>query len=378
MHRFYRTVDLSLHSTPKHNASVVQRIHHGFGEDTSLLISQIDDRDLAAYRYRQNAYIQDLIEHPERARFVISFRWTILTLGSDGPPWESKISEQPTIPRLWDALLKMTNVKRVDVAHGPMDEGADFTASLPDDVKLFPSATSIHLSGVMEARLVTSILHTEKLGILQHLYLDDVKEVAGGSGRHLARASLFSDDFTQPSPILGVLSYMTGRCTALKSLTIRKPWQWESAMYIERDLTIDVAVSRRFYTELAGFLDSVKGSLERFVLDRYRPRSGFCRPDIYFDTTLYPVLLSGPWPRLCTFCMNCGKEWEESDVLSYIEMFEEIRAAVGPDVELLIPQTDFCEPWNEKAEKVNLLIRAREKARKNEENLRRLRAALGY
>ena len=150
-----------------------------------------------------------------------------------------------------------------------------------------------------------------------------------------------------------LLPSMTGHCTALKSLSIRMPW-YEDVWSGEPPVT----APGNLYTDLVDFLQSVKDSLEIFLLDRYESHRGpgYPLPDLECGTSLCPVLLSGPWPRLRLLCMNKGSIIKHA----YPDgMLDKVRLALGPNVECLLPKTDSVAPWRRFAEKGNLLARIR-------------------
>lgn len=336
LHLLYRTVDLSLHNSPQKSAYAVMSIHRGSGM-TSFKMS--DRVILTAFFHRQNRYIQTLINHPERAGLVKEFRWTILTTGWDSAPSDTVTFRNSRTPYLWTVVQRMVSVTDVDIACGSMDGEENVSTSLPDNVHLFPAATSIQLCGIMQRRLAASIVHPRKFAAIQHLYLDDLQHISENPqlGLHL-RTGVFL-----------LLSTLVGRCTGLKSLVIRQNW-------VRYSTVPEIEVYDLQHAILMAFLESVRETLECVVFDRYPKASNEKRQE-YPQTMLDPALLSEPWPRLRVFGMNCGNPKRQAAMSD--EAVERIRETLGPDVECLLPRDESLPPWSLKANGDHLLLRER-------------------
>ena len=345
-HLVYQTVDLSLHHSPhKSNRFVLNIYNCSGGHENGLIPLTSNDRDVvAACSYRQELFMQQLSQHPERAKFVQDLRWTILLPARFIPCHKTPFHGSAS--RVRNLFLQLTEVKHVDLAYGNVGERAELAFQSRD--QLFPLATSVQLCGIIGRRLIKAILRPDNIGKIQDLSLDSLQTIIREpSSSRASRIPL------EAVPSLYPLSLTTGRCPALKSLTIRIEWpdRWYGSSQLER--------RRQQYADLVEYLESVKGSLESFVLDCHGVRG--LEPvqwqDLRFGIGLYPVILSGPWPRLRTLCMNIiGVPIREDPQV----IAERIRLALGPGVECFLPRTESLAPWVRTAEKGNLLTRIRE------------------
>lgn len=159
------------------------------------------------------------------------------------------------------AMHSLTHVQGVDIA-----SKTDFDYRLPVPKNQLPndffqSATSVRLAGSMQYGLVKPILNAINPATLKHLCLDRVQDVfkigpvvpgdRGDDGRIIALGVTS-----------GLLTTLTGRCTALRTLILRRAGQGHS---IHR---WHAAAEEASYIEWASFIPSVQGTVEKFKFEQ--------------------------------------------------------------------------------------------------------------
>ncbi|MCJ1462678.1 hypothetical protein MMC07_001281 [Pseudocyphellaria aurata] len=214
---------------------------------------------------------------------------------------------------LWRAVQSLTNVQSVDVGSEfysdwqvlPMDH-------FPND--LFQSATSVTLVGRMQYGLVKSILNAVNPATLQYFCLDVVYESLNEQVRNWYNDKRIKA-LGAPS---GLLSILTGRCVALRTLILRRKVH-------KRHFEGMLAEAEEYsYEEWASFIRSVQGTVEQFTFEQAElfpetPSSHFLDHGIsphrimdcysimdsryrYMDErfrrVILPTIVSGKWPCL--------------------------------------------------------------------------------
>ncbi|MCJ1462934.1 hypothetical protein MMC07_001538 [Pseudocyphellaria aurata] len=104
------------------------------------------------------------------------------------------------------------------------------------------------------------------------------------------------------SAMSGLLTTLTGRCTALQTLTLRRIGQNHAGFHWH------TAAEENSYTEWALFIRSVQGTVEKLVFEQaevmingmkyYFERLRFRAMDERFERLVLPTLVSGKWPGL--------------------------------------------------------------------------------
>lgn len=270
---------------------------------------------------KQANFLKTMLAHPEYAPYVRSLSWTLLSWNHELPiSIQLKEGIQQQMKQVWNVLGTLHNVKTLDLAYLSNHLNTDLSRQCP--AVLFFNATSIRLQGMMEHYLATSILHSIDPAKLTHLCLDNLYD-CGRKGpfvrydgqwhadnEEVGRGSYLVDQGRQaPGPMSGLLGELEGRCTALKSLTLRTKLDWyeQSNPFALRDNTV--------YAEWAHFLQSVRNTLECFQFEQrpkvVSPQRVSASPssnvvflnvfylDLDFLETIFQVLLQvGDWPRL--------------------------------------------------------------------------------
>lgn len=348
----YRNVDLSTHNRGRlvefEDGQVVQECWADANDDYLP-----DDA-----KPRQDSFLRTLTAHPEYGAFVRSFAWTLIWTGY--PPW---VGLRDIEFHTWSVFSSLTNVQDLDLASLHCNRSERYVRQNPP--RLFSSAVRIRLLGWMHYGLVTSILHSVDPSKLQHLALDNLQDegqYADGSPMSLDDGDYLlgkietinpdgSRGFMFPGPMRRVLEPLEGRCTALKSLLLRKAGQ-ESIQLESCNFTgmggwspeADDAV----YGEWATFLSSVIPTLEILVFEqavapktgRRSGRDGYqtVRPmDERFRRLLLPNLLAGSWPRLQRMEIRGVGRWLGVPALDEGTKAQ-IRDAVGSHVLLVLEE----------------------------------------
>lgn len=263
--------------------------------------------------WKQQRLVNTLLSHPGYGKHIRSWNGTLYTpdvgqhyrLGPDvgqhyrlRPDW---ISEQ----QMWRAIKTLTHVESVSV--GSRNRFASSLAESRREIPnlLFPSATSVTLVGRMQFGMARSVLMAIDPTTLKRLCLDVVQERSIPS--MIPGTSL--GDIREDGRIIaqgvmtGLLTMLTGRCTALRTLTLRRVGQNEDGYGWH------AAAEEASYTEWALFIQSVKGTVESFTFEQVKVpdclrRSDAAHPsrimDDKFQRIILPTILSPDWPRLTT------------------------------------------------------------------------------
>lgn len=231
----------------------------------------------------------------------------------------------------------MAYVKTLDLAYLSRDHGHPLASGYPDI--LFPSASSVRLSGVFSYSLAASILaHTPAK--LKHLTWDNVQQT--GMQRDLRTdneflyhtvnprqpyhqqalrpwnnraASQTHGYFDRRGPMHNLLGSLAGRCPNLESLILRKVGENCPGPGGRRDFGREFSIKDEdLYAEWVELLNSVKGTLRHLVLEQGQrtfdpPLTINGRPilrpmDQRFGIMILPVLTDGQWPVLRNFNIN--------------------------------------------------------------------------
>ncbi|KAH4151528.1 hypothetical protein HBI81_066770 [Parastagonospora nodorum] len=319
----YRTIDLSSHN--------VDEVCEPWGKDAgdnevpptfSERYWEYFDKDVS---WRQKKFVETMQRKPMYARHVRTLHWTVFetTLSYWGRP-EKPDSDKETdeededaplyVPEdepLWKIFQSFTNITHVDLCW----VRAWREVTLP--AYLFPSATSIRLSGCMSRELVACILRPQlqSNSNLTHLELNDVSQWAETTPplptfSHLRESqTYFRDHFHDHTPVydsrqmIDALDPLIDRCPYLTSLRIAILGPCEEHGPDSRE--------ERLYRSCARFISSVRKTLRNLNFEQgysFNEQTGWDRPwnrrekifprpmDRIFARFILPVLLEAPWP----------------------------------------------------------------------------------
>jgi hypothetical protein len=222
---------------------------------------------------------------------------------------------------------------------------------------LFPAAKSVRLSGVMNEKLVDSIIshHPDRLeevsiDNVQHWGLHaDGRPLTNNSDGSLQHQRTKEPGIYPPGPIRGIFD-SSRRYSNLKDLFLRKAAS-PSVTDIEWVPEADIAV----YKEWASLITSVKGHLRRLTFEQATPPKGWYmrsgggnqtrRPmDQRFHDYLRPVFLEGGWNNLERLEIRGVGRWHREDPIIMNDSTKDaIADAIGPNVKLVIVE-EACRP----------------------------------
>ncbi|KAM0803332.1 hypothetical protein BDR22DRAFT_819045 [Usnea florida] len=284
---------------------------------------------------RQWVFIKTMLNRKEYRKYVQVLIWTFLPPTGGGRDF---CAEKQIV---WDLMRRLENVRSFDLA----DLSETWSSESPQPSTLegryFPNASSIRLVGVMEPVITSSILSTIDPSRLVSLELDNVQccgktaiGVAMPSTPNMPPSShnvaaiqprykewMSSDSgIVWPGLMGGLLSPLKGRCTGLKSLTLRKVGD----RYLRESDVVRWMNECHLLHEWASFIGSVSGTLEEFMFDQGPRNEKLCREyvrvnpvrlmDRLFGSIIFPVLLAGPWPRLKSMELRGVRSWIGHDM----------------------------------------------------------------
>ncbi|MCJ1470743.1 hypothetical protein MMC07_009390 [Pseudocyphellaria aurata] len=251
---------------------------------------------------RQQQLVHTLLSRPELGRNIRSFKGMLYRLNSDifSNLEEPGITEED----LWSAMDSLTRVERVEIG---ISADCSYLMTVPlmqIPSGLFKSATSVTLVGQIQYNLAKSILSAINPEALQHLCLNLVQE----RNMALLQMGYMPGDCRDDGRIIargamsGLLQPLTGRCTTLHTLTLRRIGQHKDCFGWH------AAAEEASYVEWAAFIRSVQGSVEHIAFEQVEPISTdprvtaqdlpFRIMDERFCRLVFPTLVSGHWPRL--------------------------------------------------------------------------------
>lgn len=254
VHVLYRDVDLSVH-----NKGIVD---DQVNNETMQIWSDNSDCTLhhEVMKQKQASFLEALTRHPEFAVHIHKLAWTM---------YVSQDSED-TLRTTWKVFNMMTNLRHIDIA-SVRDAHLLYFHKDTMPSKLFASVTSASLGGVMARPLPQLILRS--LSNLQHLTINNLQE-SGEFGWDTNPVSFDANRVTAPlrirkppGPMLGLLSKITGNCTTLKTLTLRKVGKnvehpFDTTLFKHED---------QFNQEIAAFIKSLGPTLEKLTFEQGPP-----------------------------------------------------------------------------------------------------------
>lgn len=366
----YKSVDLSTHNR-KGMVPTGRAPFETLADNPNRTHCKLD----VAIFWRQQAFIRTLVDRPEYGKFVNSFTWSLLYTPEMDDDWNAISVDAWSDGVLWKVFQSFTNVMTVDI--GFLRHYREIEIPPP----LFTSAMSARLLGHVSKRTAEAVLHSIDPMKLLHLALDNLQNFgkmsegedlpwsirASSPNRSETPESLDPEERRRgvyPGPMRGHLRYLEGRCTVLKSLTLRSVGQDS----IQQSQFSTFADEQR-YEEWASFLKSVQPSLERLYFEQgviqgndknywrpgHKPRQDARPMDARFIRYLLPVILDGPWPNLRHLEIRGVGRWDEfvepGVVLTNVALDdatrERIGLAVGPNVKVVIDEAatqtfEFC------------------------------------
>lgn len=255
------------------------------------------DRVLEARR-RQQQFARTLLSQPQYGKHVRVLKAALSIPTFQG--FHNSVKDLISDGQCWRAMNLLTNVQSVEVGSAcPLA----YSMTLPTDqfpIDLYQSATSVRLVGRVSNNLATSILNAINPATLQDLCLDMIETA-------------------------GLLSTLTGRCTTLRTLILRRIGE--------------IRYGPGPYSEWRSFIDSVQGTVEKFTFEEAwgtlperlsDPRF----MDESFRRLVYPTIAPGNWPRLTILKLRGLRGPNDeggSDALT-----KELRAVLGGQAKVMV------------------------------------------
>ncbi|KAH3992047.1 hypothetical protein HBI24_223110 [Parastagonospora nodorum] len=321
----YRTIDLSSHN--------VDEVCEPWGKDAgdNEVPPTFSERywryfDKEAF-WRQKKFVETMQRKPMYARHVRRLRWTVLDTTRcywgkpEKPDSGNKTDEEhddaplyvPEDEPLWNIFQSFTNITHVDFCW----VRAWREVTLPG--YLFPSATSIRLSGCMSRELAACILRPQlpNDSNITHLELNGISQWAEATPpmptfAHLRdRQAYIKDHYHDHKPVrnsrqmIDALDPLIGHCPHLISLRIAILGPCEEQGPDSRE--------ERLYQSCARFISSVRKTLRKLDFEQgysFNEQAQWVRPsterkkifprpmDRIFARFILPVLMDAPWPHM--------------------------------------------------------------------------------
>lgn len=294
---------------------------------------------------RQRQLINTLLCHPEYGKHIRFFK------GAFNPPVDEicydlekdLISDKD----MWRAMQTLTHVQRVEIGsrNGFAYYQTEAAMPIPSALFFFSSATTVRLAGHMQYSLSKSILEAINPATLQYLCLDMVQDyrVAWFHYEYEPGDTAEDDRIIAQGATSGLLTRLTGHCTALQTLILRRIGQAED-LYDWHD-----AAEEASYLEWARFIHSVKGTVQKFTFEQAEKRKQrgpsidpigpFDRiMDQRFHDFILPIILSGNWTRLTTIEVRGIRSSNEDDGLT-----TDLKAALGGNVKIAVEEQAYVE-----------------------------------
>lgn len=258
-------------------------------------------------RRRQSLFCLTLLTHPQYGMHVRSFR-PLLHLPKFVYNHEGLLSDA----QMCRAMRSLTHVQTVDIgSRNDMSYCTMLpTTKLPD--VLFHCATSVTLVGRMPYGLAKSILVAVNPAILKYLCLDMVQEWDGYTPHLNIPLSNMPGQKDKDGRLIaygatsGLLKTLTGRCTQLQTVVLRRVGQTHFRMgwHLEAE--------DESHVEWASFIRSVQDTVEMFTFELAEEMEGawltdgflnlnptsFRMGDERFQRLILPTIIQGKWPCL--------------------------------------------------------------------------------
>jgi hypothetical protein len=342
----YRDVDLGTH-----NSEIPHPLHLLASGPNPTPLYRAKDK-IQKVQKAQESFLDTLLQHPEYAPFIRALIWTLM-FGPDPDDQDLPVDHigHPH-NQTWRVLLTLEKVQRLDLASEHYLMRHAYVQDCPEP--LFLAAKSVRLSGVMNEKLIGSIIshHPDRL---EELIIDDVQHwglhadgrpLTIDSGLNREHRGMKEPRIYPPGPIRGVFD-SSRRYSNLKDLFLRKAAS-PSVADIEWVPEAGIAV----YKEWASLITSVKGHLKRLTFEQapsgtFRRANQTRRPmDQRFHDYLLPVFLEGGWNNLERLEIRGVGRWRREDPIVMNDSTKAaIADAVGPNVMLIIVEEACRLAW---------------------------------
>ena len=332
-----------------------------------------NNREVPTIFHKQFIFIRTILSNPDCALWVRKLSWTFVTT------MEIEEFGCCTEDPVWKCFRAMKHVETLDF------QSMSFERERHTPPALFASANDVRLGGLMSFALATSILFSIDPSKLTCIELDNLQDLGqlrkgtsllGNEDLSILRETRYpnkSPKVRHPGPMRDHLKRLTGKCSALRSLTLRSVGQdsWSDEMW---SAPHDVAR----YEEWAAFIDSVRSTLQMLHYEQGKPptdrghQPGCNNPhslmqrirpmDHRFITYISSVLIRGRWPKLERLVIKgvggtVRHAWSKSHLDTGSEQVQlchqQLQQAFSPETELIFENEasktfyhrDRCNPY---------------------------------
>ena len=294
-------------------------------------------------RKRQQQFVHTLLSHPGYGSYIRSFKGLLCSFSRDGSSdkHQNRISDE----ELWCAMKLLTHVQSVDVVSRSYYALFMKESKRPFPTDLFRSATSVTIAGRMPYRLAKSILDAINPAMLKYLCLNKVQECGIAKVHHTYMPGDKGEDgrIIAFGAISGLLTTLTGQCTALRTLILRRIGQREE------EYDWHAAAEEASYNEWASFIRSVQGTVKKFTFKQAvgvfpisvpTLHTGESRPfrimDERFQRFIIPAIVSGNWP--CLSVIELQGVRRSNGQVGNAALTTELRALLGENTKVVVEE----------------------------------------
>ncbi|KAH6665526.1 hypothetical protein B0J14DRAFT_606290 [Halenospora varia] len=301
---------------------------------------------------RQLSFMRTLAAHPDYGRYVISFKWT--SVDGDMLPTEGM---GPNMA-LWKIMALLTRVRTLDF--GTLWYNICEDCEEPPQFS-FPEIEHLILTGRMSYSCIRSFFHGIDPTNLISLECNNLQYVGEINGEKMPENTNLTqtpemDDgkgnplVTHPGVMKGHLKMLEGKCTSLRSLTLRSIGQ---DRWYDRDWCLEKDEER--YLEWGNFINSVSNTLKVLIIEQGTAPDKdllWCRGtlrqtglpmDSRFLEYLLPILINTSWQKLQILEIlgigskgrDCLGSWTAVDSKVFTEPRARLENALGPKVSLI-------------------------------------------
>lgn len=296
---------------------------------------------------RQQQFIETLLSHPGHGKYVQFLKGTISIPSFGGGNFLGE--DIAPVEEWWRAIQSLTHIRSVHIASRD-----GFENSMVVPVKQFPNdllrfTTSVRLIGRMQYGLAKSILNAVNPAALEHLCLDMVQDhmMSRPQGGNIPGNSGEDGRIIADGLMSGLLTTLTGRCTALRILILRRfGTHGDISRRLRYPYAWHTAADEAAYVEWASFVRSIQGTVENFIFEQAdklppyywsihnRTIPTIRAMDERFRRLLFPAIVLGNWPCLTNIELRGVGGWNNQG--EQAEMRTELRALLGQDANIVV------------------------------------------
>lgn len=295
---------------------------------------------------RQRQFFHTLMSRPEYGHHVRYLTGELFIPRFDD--CQSVGEDVISVEEFWRVMQSLRRLQTLDIATALFYANRSKVPTKQFPNGFFRFLTSVRLVGHMQYGLAKSILNAIDPAALKDLCLDMVLDP---EVRH-PRGEIIPGDRGEDGRTIalgamsGLLTTLTGRCTALRSLVLRREGQ------VHKDFCWHTAAENESYVEWASFIHSVRGTVATIMFEQIgewqiKHRRGYNPPPseiiMYerFRQLILPTIVSGDWRCLTAIELRGVRYLGEKVALK-----EELEAVLGRNTNIVVVEhiPKSCEP----------------------------------